>query len=108
MQAHLGLDDSQFFAQAAPGKISATADGWTADNTKASFLGMTAHWIEVKDRMWKLRSEVVGFQGVSGEHSGWNLGRYFMGLCDRVGICSKEGSKVQLLTHNFYVTDSCI
>jgi hypothetical protein len=29
--------------QNAPGKISSTADGWTADTTKASFLGMTAH-----------------------------------------------------------------
>ena len=39
---------------------------------------------------WNLRSEVVGFQGISGEHSGWNLGRYFVGLCDRVGICADE------------------
>ena len=39
----------KIFAQAAPGKISATADRWTADNTKALFLGMTTHWIEVKD-----------------------------------------------------------
>ena len=50
------------------------ADGWTADNTKGSFLGMTASWIEVKDRSWKLRLEVVRFQPVSGNHSGWNLG----------------------------------
>jgi hypothetical protein len=80
--------------QEAPGKISATADGWTADNTKGSFLGMTAHWIEVKDKKWNMRSEVVGFQPVSGDHSGWNLGRYFVGLCDRVGIFNKDGSKV--------------
>lgn len=77
----------------APGKISTTADGWTADNTKGSFLGMTAHWIEVRDGNWSLRSEVVGFQPLSGEHSGWNLGRYFVGLCDRVGIFNKDGSK---------------
>jgi len=65
-----------------------TADGWTADNTKASFLGVTAHWIDVKEGKWSLRSEVIGFKGVSGEHSGGaNLGR---GLCDRVGICNKE------------------
>ena len=57
--------------QEAPGKISATADGWTADNTKGSFLGMTAHWIEVKDNKWNMRSEVVGFQPVSGDGSQW-------------------------------------
>jgi hypothetical protein len=56
---------------------------------------MTAHWIEVKDEKWSLRSEVVGFKAVSGDHSGWNLGRYFVGMCDRVGICSQEGSKVR-------------
>lgn len=84
------------FLQVALGKISTTSDGWTADNTKGSFLGMTAHWIEVKDEKWKLRSEVVGFQPISGEHSGGNLGRYFVGLCDRVGIMSKNESKVRL------------
>ena len=40
--------------QEAPGGISSTADGWTADNTKGSFLEMTASWIEVKDGKWKL------------------------------------------------------
>jgi hypothetical protein len=80
--------------QAAPGKISSTADGWSADTTKAAFLGMTAHWIDVKDGKWKMRSEVVGFKAISGDHGGDNLGRYFMGLCDRVGICNQDGSKV--------------
>ena len=56
---------------------------------------MTASWIEVKGGKWKLRSEVVGFQPVSGDHSGWNLGRYIVGLCDRVGIFNKSGSKVR-------------
>jgi hypothetical protein len=55
---------------------------------------MTAHWIEVKDEKWSLHSEVVSFKAVSGDHSGWNLGWYFVGMCDRVGICSQEGSKV--------------
>ena len=40
------------FIQAAPGKVSATADGWTANNTKGSFLGVTAHWVEVKGKAW--------------------------------------------------------
>ena len=81
--------------QNAPGKVSTTADGWTADNTKQGFLGMTAHWIDVdKDGKWTLRAEVVGFRLIRGTHAGSNLGRYFVGLCDRVGIMSRSHSKV--------------
>jgi len=57
------------------------------------FQGMTAHWIEVKDGKWKLRAEVIGFKAISGEHSGENLGRYAVGLFDRVGIMDKNESK---------------
>ena len=57
------------------------------------FLGMTAHWIEVKDKRWKLRAEVVGFKALSGTHSGEILGRYAVGLMDRVGIMAKNKSK---------------
>lgn len=87
------------FFQAAPGLISATADGWSVDTTKASFLGVTAHWIEVKDGKWKLRLEVIRFRGVSGEHSGANLGRYFVGVCERVGMINAARSKVIVLLH---------
>jgi hypothetical protein len=74
-----------------------TADGWSVDATKASFLGVTAHWIEVKDKKWTLRAEVIGFRGISGEHSGANLGRYFLGVCERVGIVNAQRSKVTRL-----------
>lgn len=81
--------------QNAPGKVSATADGWTADNTKQGYLGMTAHWIDVDSSgNWILRAEVVGFRLIKGTHAGSNLGRYFVGLCDRVGIMSRSQSKV--------------
>ncbi|KAN0124318.1 hypothetical protein V8E52_001967 [Russula decolorans] len=76
------------------GGISSTAEGWTTDNTKASFLGMTASWIEVTGGKWKLCSEVVGFQPVSGDHSGWNLSCYIVRLCDHVRILNKNGSKL--------------
>ena len=81
--------------QAALGKISTTANGWSANNTKASFLGITAHWIEVKNGKWKMCAEVVGFQAISGDHGGENLGWYLMGLCDWIGICNKNGLKVR-------------
>jgi hypothetical protein len=83
--------------QTTPGKISTTADMWTVDTTKAAFLGVTAHWIEVKmepQETWEMRSEVIGFRSVSGDHSGNNLGRYFVGVCDRIGIMDAERSKV--------------
>jgi hypothetical protein len=44
---------------------------------------MTAHWISVKDRKWKLKSAVIGFKALSGGHSGENLGRYSVDLLDR-------------------------
>jgi hypothetical protein len=65
---------------------------------------MTAHWIEVKDEKWELCSEVIAFQPVSGEHSGDNLGRYFVGLCDRVGIMSKTESKIRFADNSDKIT----
>jgi hypothetical protein len=57
---------------------------------------MTAHWINIDPDTgrWILRAEVVGFRLIHGTHGGDNLGRYFVGLCDRVGIMSRSNSKV--------------
>jgi hypothetical protein len=102
------FETHQVSLQAAPGLISTTADMWTVDTTKAAFLGVTAHWIEVKGKKWEMRSEVVGFRSVSGDHSGKNLGRYFVGVCDRIGIMNMKRSKVQhyLSDHNRYISDA--
>ena len=81
-------------SQAAPRKVSVTMDGWSADTTKMAFQGMTAHWIEVKEGKWRMRASVIRFKGVLGDHSGENLGRYAVGLLDRVGIMDKKESKV--------------
>jgi hypothetical protein len=83
--------------KASPGLISITADSWSVDTTKASFLGVTAHWIEVKDGKWDLRADVIGFRPVSGDHSGGNLGRYLVGVCKRVRIITAARSKVCLM-----------
>ena len=48
----------------------------------------------MKEIKWLLHSEVVGFKAISGDHSSWNLGQYFVGLCDCVGICQPKASKV--------------
>jgi hypothetical protein len=57
---------------------------------------MTAHWIDVNTASWKwtLWAEVVGFRLIRGTHTGSNLGCYFVGLCDRVGITLHSHSKV--------------
>jgi hypothetical protein len=92
--------------QFAAGKISCTIDGWSVDTTKASFLGLTGHWIEVKDGQWMLRSEVLAFRGVSGQHTSENLGRYFVALAERVGLINSETSKVHQdhpLTNNILI-----
>jgi hypothetical protein len=91
--------------------VSTTADCWTADNTKQGYLGMTAHWIDVNQTSgeWTLRGEAVGFRLIRGDHSGQNLGRYFIGLCDRVGIMSRSHSKVCLpLSPYLHLTDNGI
>ena len=79
------------------GHIATTTDSWTADNTKGSFLGVTAHWIEIKDDTWKMRSSVIGFKALSGSHSGDNLGRQFVGILKRAGIVTPNGHKVRSL-----------
>jgi hypothetical protein len=63
---------------------------------------MTAHWINVDPDTgkWILRAEVVGFRLIHGTHAGDNLGRYFVGLCDRVGIMSRFNSKVSRYRNN--------
>ena len=66
---------------------------------KVRFVGMTAHWIEVRDKIWTLRSAVIGLRAISGTHAGNNMGRYMIGICDRVGIMSKTQSKVFFVTH---------
>jgi hypothetical protein len=71
-----------------------TTDIWTLDQTKASFMGITGHWVDVSASTWTLRSEVVVFRGLSGSHNGQNLGNYFVRLCERVGIFSPDNSKL--------------
>jgi hypothetical protein len=73
-------------------------DLWSVDQTKAAFFGLTAHWIEVGDSdvtgRWILQAQAIAFRGILGVHSGDNLGRYFIGLCERAGIVVGQSSKV--------------
>lgn len=74
-------------------------DLWSVDQTKAAFLGITAHWIdsgkESCSSNWTLHTEVIAFRGISGMHTGENIGRYFVSLAERVGIITQSSSKVR-------------
>lgn len=82
------------------GRVSTTMDLWSVDQTKASFLGITAHWITIDESSakWSLRSQVVAFRAFSGAHTGENIARYFVGLCERAGIITSPSSKLFCLT----------
>ena len=86
--------------------MSVTGDSWTADKMDKGFLGMTAHWVEVKKEMlksgqttqeWMLRMSIIGFRNIAGGHDGENLGGYFMGITDCVSITGKNSSKASLM-----------
>jgi hypothetical protein len=78
-----------------------TVDGWTADNARIGYLGATAHWIHVdaNTSKWSLQSGTVGFRSIFGTHDGKNLGRYLVGICDRMGLMSRTHSKVSCLVN---------
>lgn len=50
-----------------------------------------------KNGEWELESNVIALRGLSGDHGGKNLGRYVVGLCDRVGLIGNDESKVRVL-----------
>ena len=61
----------------------------------AGFTGLTLHWIHVDESgEWSLKLAVIGMCGLSGNHGGKNARRFFVGLCDRVGLIGKVQSKV--------------
>ena len=77
------------------GWVSTTTDLWFIDQMKASFMGLTAHWVEsTQSGEWKIHGEVIAFHAITGAHTGENLGRYFVRLCKQAGIITSKGSKV--------------
>ena len=71
------------------------------------FLGVTGHWVQVEvleelnarnnlKQLWTLRAAVIGCKNISGGHDRDNMGRYLVGLTDRVGITGRKFSKVCL------------
>ena len=66
-------------------KISLTLDCWTSPNGLA-FLGVTGHYI---DAQWTPRELVLDFLPLHGAHTGENLRKALVGVCDRAGILPK-------------------
>jgi hypothetical protein len=45
----------------------------------------------------------LAFRGISGSHDGANLARYFVGLCERVGIITATECKVFCFVLVFWI-----
>lgn len=65
-----------------PGKIAITMDIWTSKNWFA-FLVIRAHWIS---NDWQIKSRLLDFSHIEGDHSGANQGRIFLGCLKRFDI----------------------
>ncbi len=65
-----------------PGKLSITMDIWTSKNM-LSFLVIRAHWITID---WKMKSSLLDFSPIDGEHTGANQGRILLNCLKRFDI----------------------
>ncbi|KAG1782816.1 hypothetical protein EV702DRAFT_1041565 [Suillus placidus] len=54
--------------------------------------------LDEKSQKWTLHVQVIAFRGVAGVHSGGNIGRYIIGLCERVGIVLGQSTKLFCIT----------
>ncbi|KAH7904065.1 hypothetical protein BJ138DRAFT_1019655, partial [Hygrophoropsis aurantiaca] len=72
------------------GDISFTADIWS-DKKRGSYLGMTAHWI-AEDPITgtlTLRSALIAFHRLRGNHTGKSIAKTIVYLLDRAGVTTK-------------------
>lgn len=79
--------------QQSVGKISFTTDCWTDPNQR-SFMAVTAHWIQLTvaadgTEQLKLRSDLIGFHKIPGQHTGIHLANCFIYITDRLNITHK-------------------
>lgn len=71
--------------------IAYTIDGWTTPYMKASFLAVTAHWI---DENWRQHAVTIGFEKITGAHTGQNLAQIMYRILEQY----------QLTNTPFYIT----
>jgi hypothetical protein len=72
--------------QGALGKISYTADAWSAANLRPYF-AITAHWAyrDDTDGSIKIKARLIAFHRISGRHTGENMAKLCIDLLDRAG-----------------------
>jgi hypothetical protein len=77
--------------QSIPGQVSATLDGWSS-LARDPYLGVTVHWVHnpvESPTEWSLRTLLLAFREVKGNHSGANLARLVMEILKEAGMTSK-------------------
>lgn len=77
------------------GLVATCGNMWSSPSNKMPYFGVMGAYIMIEMRkrkrpVWKLKSTIVGFRSVEGAHDGDNLGRYYFGMCRRVGIINVE------------------
>jgi hypothetical protein len=73
------------------GQISLTFDAWTSKSFDP-YLAITGHWIEApknKPNNWELKSELLGFTEIQGNHGGANIASVILRIVDRYDIRKK-------------------
>ena len=77
--------------QSIPGQVSATLDGWSS-LARDPYLGVTVHWVHnpvESPTEWSLRTMLLAFREVKGNHSGANLCKVVMEIINEAGLTSK-------------------
>jgi hypothetical protein len=72
-------------------QFSATFDLWQS-GAGDPYLSLTVHYIDApkeKPNDWDLKSDLLAFAEIKGNHSGANIGEHILGVVDRYGIADK-------------------
>jgi hypothetical protein len=77
-----------------------TLDGWSS-LARDPYLGVTVHWVHSRPETpteWSLRTLLLAFREVKGNHSGENLAKIVMEIFNEAGLLHK----VCHITQNIY------
>ena len=68
--------------------VSLTADLWS-NQVLASFLAVTAHWLSNQSGELSLKAALIGFQRMTGDHTGKSIAKGILQVVERAGITHK-------------------
>jgi hypothetical protein len=77
--------------QSSLGKISFTSDMWTSPS-QVAFMAVTAHYILRVDGHLEIRSRLIAFRKISGDHSGHNMAQYMAKILHELHVIEKVSS----------------